>query len=88
MSKVRAQKDGSDSARGSSFDVVKPEGWVAPDIGGLLGECGWGIVSPHKFEAFDGASGMVCTAMVLRGGHGEDCGLPATDLAHHKEPKR
>jgi predicted HAD superfamily Cof-like phosphohydrolase len=42
MAKVRAQKDGSDSARGSSFDVVKPEGWIAPDIAGLLHECGWG----------------------------------------------
>lgn len=31
MSKVRAAKDGSDSKRGSSFDVVKPEGWQAPD---------------------------------------------------------
>lgn len=36
MAKVRAQKDGSDSKRGSSFDVVKPEGWTAPDIAGLL----------------------------------------------------
>lgn len=43
MAKVRAQADGSDSLRGSSFDVVKPEGWVAPDIAGLLRECGWGI---------------------------------------------
>lgn len=43
MAKVRAKADGSDSLRGSSFDVVKPEGWVAPDIAGLLRECGWGI---------------------------------------------
>jgi len=41
MKKVRAQRDGSDSARGSSFDVVKPPGWVAPDIAGLLAELGW-----------------------------------------------
>jgi predicted HAD superfamily Cof-like phosphohydrolase len=42
MAKVRAKADGSNSLRGSSFDVVKPEGWVAPDIAGLLRECGWG----------------------------------------------
>lgn len=41
MAKVRARADGSNSKRGSSFDVVKPEGWVAPDIAGLLAECGW-----------------------------------------------
>ena len=43
MSKVRAQKDGSDSKRGSSFDVVKPEGWTPPDIEGLLRDYGWSI---------------------------------------------
>lgn len=36
MQKVRAAKDGSDSKRGSSFDVVKPEGWTAPDIEAIL----------------------------------------------------
>lgn len=41
MQKVRARKDGSDSKRGSSFDVVKPYGWMPPDIAGLLRECGW-----------------------------------------------
>lgn len=41
MTKVRAQSDGSDSKRGSSFDVVKPEGWRAPDIDGLLWLRGW-----------------------------------------------
>lgn len=30
MTKKRAEKVG-DSKRGSTFDVVKPEGWVAPD---------------------------------------------------------
>lgn len=32
MSKVRAQRDGSDSARGSGWDVIKPIGWCAPDL--------------------------------------------------------
>ena len=36
MSKVRAQPDGSDSLRGSSFDVVKPEGWRPPNVEALL----------------------------------------------------
>lgn len=53
MAKVRAQADGSDSLRGSAFDVVKPEGWVAPDIAGLLRECGWksdGIPGPRTMD--------------------------------------
>lgn len=41
MSKERAAKDGSNSKRESSFDVIKPEGWQPPDIGGLLRELGW-----------------------------------------------
>lgn len=41
MAKVRAKADGSDSLRGSSYDVVKPEGWIAPDIAGLLASFGW-----------------------------------------------
>lgn len=41
MSKVRARADGSDSKRGSSWDVVKPEGWRPPDIDRLLVERGW-----------------------------------------------
>jgi hypothetical protein len=36
----------------------------------------------HAFEAYDGSSGFACTAMVMREGHGEDCGLPASDPAH------
>lgn len=35
MAKVRALKE-SDSTRGSTYDVVKPEGWVAPDLSPLL----------------------------------------------------
>lgn len=41
MAKVRASADASDSKRGSSWDVVKPEGWLAPDIAGLLDLFGW-----------------------------------------------
>lgn len=41
MTKIRAQKDGSDSLRGSAFDVVKPEGFIPPDIEGLLRDYGW-----------------------------------------------
>lgn len=36
MSKLRAAADGSDSKRGSSLDVVKPEGWTDPDIANVL----------------------------------------------------
>jgi predicted HAD superfamily Cof-like phosphohydrolase len=37
MAKVRAQK-ASDSKRGSTLDIVKPAGWVAPDHTAALGE--------------------------------------------------
>lgn len=43
ISKVRAQSDGSDSKRGSSFDVVKPPGWRAPNIAEVLRGHGWNI---------------------------------------------
>jgi predicted HAD superfamily Cof-like phosphohydrolase len=35
MAKVRAERPG-DSKRGSTFDVVKPEGWTAPDLSDLV----------------------------------------------------
>ncbi len=35
MRKVRAEKPG-DSKRNSSFDVIKPEGWLPPDLSKLL----------------------------------------------------
>lgn len=41
MQKIRAQSDGSDSKRGSSLDVVKPEGWTPPDIGAVLQRFGF-----------------------------------------------
>jgi predicted HAD superfamily Cof-like phosphohydrolase len=41
MAKVRANADASNSLRGHALDVVKPEGWKAPDIAGLLKRYGW-----------------------------------------------
>lgn len=41
MAKVRALADASDSTRGSAYDVVKPAGWVPPDIDALMKEYGW-----------------------------------------------
>lgn len=41
MDKQRAAVDGSDSKRGSAFDVVKPEGWRSPDIAKILEWNGW-----------------------------------------------
>lgn len=40
ITKRRAQKK-SESSRGSTLDVVKPEGWQAPDIEGVLRRAGW-----------------------------------------------
>ena len=36
MQKMRSAQDGSDSKRGVGFDVVKPAGWIAPDLAILL----------------------------------------------------
>lgn len=41
MSKRKVQPDGSDSKRGSKWDVVKPPGWTAPDMERILKEHGW-----------------------------------------------
>lgn len=43
MAKRRAKPDGSDSKRGSPFDVVKPPGWYGPesDLIQLLLKHGW-----------------------------------------------
>lgn len=41
MIKIRAAPDGSDSVRQSAWDVVKPPGWVAPDIRRILQDKGW-----------------------------------------------
>lgn len=41
MAKERAKADGSNSTRGSSFDVVKPPGWTPPDIEDVLLRNGW-----------------------------------------------
>lgn len=40
MSKVRALRH-EDSKRGSTYDVVKPEGWTPPDIAAILRRRGW-----------------------------------------------
>ena len=53
MAKVRASADASDSKRGSSWDVVKPEGWRAPDIAGLLDAFGWPTVCLECGARFD-----------------------------------
>lgn len=42
MMKVRAEADGSNSKRGSGFDVVKPPGWTPPDLEPLLRRYGYG----------------------------------------------
>jgi len=48
MAKVRAQPDGSDSLRGSSLDVVKPEGWQPPDVEAIMAR--WGFPTPDEVQ--------------------------------------
>lgn len=43
MSKVRAKADGSDSKRGSAWDIVKPEGWTPPDHAPILRKYGFDV---------------------------------------------
>lgn len=47
MAKARAASDGSNSKRGTGFDVVKPPGWVGPDVEGIIREVeiAWGNMS-------------------------------------------
>jgi len=40
MAKQRA-RCAEDSTRGSTFDVIKPPGWTAPDVAGILRTFGW-----------------------------------------------
>jgi predicted HAD superfamily Cof-like phosphohydrolase len=42
MAKERAMR-AEQSSRGSTFDVIKPVGWQAPDIKGVLRRHGWNI---------------------------------------------
>lgn len=51
MSKVRAAPDGSDSKRGTAWDVVKPEGWEPPDTWAVLERYGWR--KPETVEEFE-----------------------------------
>jgi predicted HAD superfamily Cof-like phosphohydrolase len=43
MAKERAKDDGSNSKRGSPLDVIKPDGWQAPDHTGALGVGPWPV---------------------------------------------
>lgn len=63
MAKVRAAKDGSDSKRGSAWDVVKPEGWTPPDIEAVLGE----ILEDHLGDC------PVCKKPYVEDGGPYDC---------------
>lgn len=49
MTKVRAQS-AEESKRGSSFDVVKPPGWIPPNIDKLLAYQGWYVESHTEEE--------------------------------------
>ena len=42
MAKERCKR-AEDSARGSTWDVIKPKGWKAPDIAGILRHFGWKV---------------------------------------------
>lgn len=45
MAKVRAKADGSDSKRGTAFDVIKPPGWTPPDLRSILIKYGFNTQS-------------------------------------------
>lgn len=61
MAKERAAKDGSDSKRGSAWDVVKPPGWTAPNIDKILQDHGW-RTEPTNCPVCGAAYALVITA--------------------------
>jgi predicted HAD superfamily Cof-like phosphohydrolase len=76
MAKVRAKPDGSDSKRGSSWDVVKPEGWTPPDIEGLLE-----LFMPRRAQSWppEGPRCTLCNRLLSQ--PGVKCRLPQGDKA-------
>jgi predicted HAD superfamily Cof-like phosphohydrolase len=64
MRKKRALPDGSDSKRGSGFDVVKPPGWVAPDLTDLVGENDPEVIA--RWENLKSAVSICLAEFVLR----------------------
>jgi len=64
MSKVRANK-ASDSKRGSKLDVVKPEGWKAPEFSDLLSHSSF-IHSDPKFIIVEGCDALGKTTLAKR----------------------
>lgn len=56
MAKERAKHDGSDSKRGTPWDVVKPKGWRAPDvlIARELMDSGWKAPDWMRFDEHSG----------------------------------
>lgn len=63
MTKQRAQADGSDSARGSSLDVVKPPGWEPPDVESILRRYGFFTACAecrHSAEVHRGSRCLTC----------------------------
>lgn len=49
MAKERAAPDGSNSARGSSWDVVKPEGWEPPQVEAILRDHGFSVIDERHY---------------------------------------
>jgi predicted HAD superfamily Cof-like phosphohydrolase len=84
MQKVRAAKDGSDSKRGSSFDVVKPEGWTAPDIETLLRRFGWGDPLPPK-EFAHSREGYDCAPELCGGSRQDPCTYTPREMSLFEE---
>jgi len=64
MSKVRANK-ASDSKRGSKLDVVKPEGWEAPEFSDLLSHNSFDHSNP-KFIIVEGCDALGKTTLAKR----------------------
>lgn len=61
LAKERAAADGSNSKRGSSLDVIKPEGWQGPQTGRILATHGFKVPAesfddPDNYSSTEGLS--------------------------------
>jgi predicted HAD superfamily Cof-like phosphohydrolase len=90
MQKQKASADGSDSKRGSRFDVIKPEGWQPPDLVKVLAAqelsnisncrvC-WTVVEkgiPHQCKSWNVENCKVCGIIKALGEQCDHLGIAA-----------
>jgi predicted HAD superfamily Cof-like phosphohydrolase len=82
MAKERAIS-ADQSLRGSTYDVIKPEGWTPPDIEGLLQSYGWNV----NQYAHD-PNGSQCAPEFCGGSRNDPCTYGFDDIARFTEMEK